>query len=714
ALAAAIDSFATDPLAGPLYCPYQEEALPYQRGDRLIGFLRFDKRFSDGVSIATSVLRNRFQRELYTPELKYNPSSQLGQKTSSWYGSATLDLAGQTDGGGKHLAIRVAAQTLDRYLGAVDSEWLDGRSEIAGFGLSDFRFFGEEFVRLPIDTQLDSIVPVPGYRLPQGFEGSPFGPASEGVFTTEGTSGIANWNRSKFLGADIVGELFRANGNVYRGGLTGKLYEVETYERPRSWLAGSAPNYARFYPARLAAFGETVLKPGDLFTVSLGLRVEGFRSGLEFREDRSDFLAPVISTDWNVNVSPRIGIAGAFENSAGRSAFRANFARVAQPPDFQYFIDNTIGDSLRTDVRRQGNPNLAFEQGRVFEFGASQLFSDKFGVEVTLFYKNLTDIVTGNVRLAGSSPGQYTTGDRGTVKGMELSARGRFPGVELSIGYALMEATGLTSGARNDSSVLIAGSLAEFPLAFDRRHTIDAALLLGRAAPDAARARAEGAGGLAGLPVGAAITAKRDRPAPGLRPDGSDARDRTRDGGAADVQFGSDSCRVFPVLRERGPRSQRDDHRGRAGSRAIRGGAGRGGSFPLLRGSTAVAPRNRSDLLMIGRRSRFATVAFSLAIAGCGDPVSVVGDIPGLMRIVLGVPDTPGRTAEPEAIRSRIRGPTGLALDDAGVLFVVDGGNARVLSITSSGRLTVLRDDALCTVEPCLREPADLALDPAG
>ncbi|MCL7966812.1 MAG: carboxypeptidase regulatory-like domain-containing protein [marine benthic group bacterium] len=507
-LAAAIDSFAGDPLTGSLYCPYEDEALPYQRGDRLIGFVRFDKRFSDGVSIAASVLRNRFQRELYTPELKYNPASQLGQKTSSWYGSATLDIAGQTDGGGKHLAVRVAAQSLDRYLGAVDSEWLEGRSELAGFGLSDFRFQGESFVRLPIETQLDSIVPVPGYQLPQGFNGSPFGPASEGLFTTEGTSGIANWNTSKFVGADIVGELFRANGNIYRGGLTGKLYEVETYERARSWLAGSAPNYARFYPARLAAFGETVLKPGDLFTVSLGLRVEGFRSGLEFSEDRADFLAPVISTDWVVNASPRIGIAGAFENSAGRSAFRVNFARVAQPPDFQYFIDNTIGDSLRTDVRRQGNPNLAFEQGRVFEFGASQLFSDQFGVELTLFYKNLTDIVTGNVLLAGSSPGQYTTGDRGTVKGMELSVRGRFSGAELSIGYALMEATGLTSGARNDSSVVVAGSLAEFPLAFDRRHTIDAALLLGRASPDAARARAEGSGGLAGLPVGAALTAR--------------------------------------------------------------------------------------------------------------------------------------------------------------------------------------------------------------
>ena len=117
---------------------------------------------------------------------------------------------------------------------------------------------------------------------------------------------------------------------------------------------------------------------------------------------------------------------------------------------------------------------------------------------------------------------------------------------------------------------------------------------------------------------------------------------------------------------------------------------------------------------MLAFRRALALVALPLAVTQCGDPVSVVGDIPGLMRIVLGVPDTPGRTAESDATRTLIRGPTGLALDDAGVLFAVDGGNARVLSITSSGRLDVLRDDATCTVEPCLREPADLALDPNG
>jgi hypothetical protein len=235
--------------------------------------------------------------------------------------------------------------------------------------------------------------------------------------------------------------------------------------------------------------------------------VEGFQSGLDFSLDRSDFLAPVGSADWKVNVTPRLGVAGAFKNSAGRSAFRVNYARVAQPPDFQFFIDNTIGDSLRTDVRRQGNPNLAFEQGNAFEAGFSQLFGQVIGLDITAYLKQLDNLVTGNIGFGGSGEGTFTTGDKGTVKGLEVSLQGRWPGFTLSAGYALAEATGITSGAFDDSDEIPPGTTAEYPLGFDRRHTFDAALFLGRAASSTGLAPAA-SGGLAGLPVGFVFTAR--------------------------------------------------------------------------------------------------------------------------------------------------------------------------------------------------------------
>ncbi len=505
-VAAAIAAYVSNPATAPLYCPYEQAGLPYQQGDGLIGFLRFDKRLSGRLNLAATLLRNRFQRELYTPDLKYNAGSQLGRSTESWLGALILDHVTQKDGQALNLSARLALQRVDRYLGVVDPAQVRDRSTVLGLGLSDFEFAGEEFVRLPIERQLDSLVAVPGYRLPGGLTGSPFGAAGEGILTTTGTSGLAAYTRSDFLGTDLAGELITANGNSFRAGFQGKFYQVETYERTRAYLAGSAPNYARFYPTTLAGYFDANIRPDPLFTITAGMRVEGFQSGLDFSLDRSDFLAPTGSAEWKVNATPRLGIAGAFKNSAGRSAFRFNYARVAQPPDFQFFIDNTIGDSLRTDVRRQGNPNLAFEQGNAFEIGFSQLFGDAVGLDVTGFLKNLTDLVTGNVAFGGVAPGQFSTGDKGTVKGVEIVARGRWPGFGASLGYALADATGLTSGAFDDSGTLPPGTTAEYPLAFDRRHTIDAALFFGRAASSAGAGASDG--GLAGSRLGLVLTAR--------------------------------------------------------------------------------------------------------------------------------------------------------------------------------------------------------------
>jgi hypothetical protein len=507
AVGEAILAYQSSPALSRLLCPYVQVGIPYQQGDGLIGFLRFDKRFSGRLNLAATLLRNRFQREIYTPELKYNAGSQLGRSTEAWMGALILDHVTQMDGRALNLSARLSLQRLDRYLGVVDPAAVRARSTVLSFGISDFEFAGEEFVRLPIEDQLDSVVAVPGYRPPGGTTGSPFGAAGEGLFTTTGTSGLAAYSRSDFLGADLVGEWLTATGNSFRGGFQGKFYQVETYERTRAYLAGSAPNYARFYPTTLAGFLDASIRPDPLFTITAGLRVEGFQSGLDFSLDRSDFLAPTASSDWKVNVTPRLGMAGAFRNSAGRSAFRFNYARVAQPPDFQFFIDNTIGDSLRTDLRRQGNPNLAFEQGNAFEVGFSQLFGDVVGLDITGYLKNLTDLVTGNVSLGGSAPGQFTTGDKGTVKGVEITLRGRWPGFGVRAGYALADATGMTSGAFDDSGPVPPGSTREYPLPFDRRHTIDGALFLGRAA-SSARIAPGAAGGLAGSSLGLVVTAR--------------------------------------------------------------------------------------------------------------------------------------------------------------------------------------------------------------
>lgn len=381
--------------------------------------------------------------------------------------------------------MRGAALLTDRYLGALDPSTFEGRTRIAGFGFGDFRFLGEDFVRRPIEEQLADRTAVPGYLRPGGSTGSPFGPAAEGIFFTRGTPEIANWSSSDFLGGDVVAGLHTAAGHSVRMGGTVRFYRAESYERTLAFLPGSAPTFARFYPATADAFAEVSLAAADEVTVDLGLRLEAFRSDLSFQRDRLDFLAPGIDTGWKANVMPRIGVAVPVPETDGRTMFRFNFGMVSQPPDFQFFLDTTLGDSLRVDIRRQGNPDLTFERGLAYEAGLTHLLTDRISVSAVGFLKELNNLVTGSLGFSGFAANQFTTGDFGSVEGVELSVRGHWPGIRGHAGYALQSAKGVTSGALSDPEAEIEASRREFPLAFDRRHSADLTVVTGRAAGDA-------------------------------------------------------------------------------------------------------------------------------------------------------------------------------------------------------------------------------------
>lgn len=481
-LADAISSLASDPATRHLYCPYSAARLPYQRGDRLIGFLRFDQPLSTSANLTLSFLYNRRQAELFTPTFKYNPDFQQGQRTKGYLTTLTLDWARNEIGRSYRVTARAAGLRLDRHLGALDPWTFDGRARVAGFGLQDFRFLGEEFIRQPIERQLESGAAVPGYLQPRGTIGSPFGPAAEGIFFTEGTPDLAAWNRTDFIGGDLQGSVLTTRGDALRAGGSLRFYRVENYERVLAYLPGSSPSYARFYPTTANGWLELSLLAADNITAQLGLRYEGFKSGLVFQQDRADVLSPVIDTRWRSLLMPRLGVAIPVPKTNDRTMFWFNYGKIAQPPDFRFFLDSTIGDSLRADIRRQGNPSLAFEEGSAYELGLRHLLTDELAITFVAFTKELTSLVTSSLSFANTAANQFTTGDFGSVRGLELTLRGRWPAVRARAGYALLEARGVTSSPFEQLDPELADQRLEFPLAFDRRHTIDLALLAGQAA----------------------------------------------------------------------------------------------------------------------------------------------------------------------------------------------------------------------------------------
>lgn len=126
------------------------------------------------------------------------------------------------------------------------------------------------------------------------------------------------------------------------------------------------------------------------------------------------------------------------------------------------------------------------------------------------------------------------------------------------------------------------------------------------------------------------------------------------------------------------------------------------------------------------RRAVALIGALALAAAGCGDPLIVLGDAPGFMRIVAGVGDSIGTRVDSLATRTRFTNVAASAFDDAtGVLYVADQGAVvqsggitrpvgRVFAVTSDGRLSVLVARGGCVGEVCLERPQDVALDGRG
>jgi hypothetical protein len=481
ALAMRIEQLASDLQMAHLYCPESGAMLPHQRGEKTIGFLRLDQPFGGGGMITASLLQNRHQRLLYTPEFKYHRTHQQGQRLDGTLGNLTATWSRHRGGSALQLVARGSGMHMDRQLGAVALDELGARRTVGGVGLSRYPLLGEAFSRRPVDEQLAAGTEIPGHTAPGGHVGTPFGPAAEGIFFTEGTPHLVNWTRLSFAGGDAMVEYTTATGSVLQAGAGGKAYRIESYERLLAHVVGVVPFYARFYPGTAGAFAQARLAAADDVIIQAGVRLEAFRPGVDYRLDREDVLSPVVATQWKLSLLPRLAVSLPIPGTEKRTAIRFSWGRMAQAPDFRYFLDTAIGDSLRTDIRRQGNPNLYFESGSTYEAAVSQLLGERLSVTATLFRKEFSNLVAGNLNFPGVAEGQFTTGDFGSANGVELQARAYVPGGFLRGGYALQRAMGVATGAADVEGRAPGEARVEYPLAFDRRHAISGAYSGGRA-----------------------------------------------------------------------------------------------------------------------------------------------------------------------------------------------------------------------------------------
>jgi trimeric autotransporter adhesin len=103
----------------------------------------------------------------------------------------------------------------------------------------------------------------------------------------------------------------------------------------------------------------------------------------------------------------------------------------------------------------------------------------------------------------------------------------------------------------------------------------------------------------------------------------------------------------------------------------------------------------------------------ALFFAACDDPIVIIGDLPGFMRITAGSPDTAGVRLDSIATRTLLSAPLGIATDSQGVLYIGDS-RSRIFRVTSNGRITRLLNHDPCFVKTCVGRPQALAVMPGG
>lgn len=115
----------------------------------------------------------------------------------------------------------------------------------------------------------------------------------------------------------------------------------------------------------------------------------------------------------------------------------------------------------------------------------------------------------------------------------------------------------------------------------------------------------------------------------------------------------------------------------------------------------------------MGRPALQLTFAAALLAAGCGDPVVVLGDWPGYMRVVVGVPNTFGTGFDTIATRIRMSSPHGLAAAKDGSIFVSDESGLIVRVAPDGSAWRVIPPQGGCATN-CVQKPTGMTVDSSG
>ena len=248
-------------------------------------------------------------------------------------------------------------------------------------------------------------------------------------------------------------------------------------------------------PVEFAAFVQDKME-FDQLIVNAGLRFDYFdpryelpvdfaqadRLEIEDPENPGTLISNRTAAPSAIQLSPRLGVAFPISE---RGVLRFSSGLFFQTPPFQLLYRNAEYDVDPTDDNRFGNAGLDPERTLAVELGLQQGFTDDLGAEVTVFLKDIRNLVGEEVQRSVTTTNfltRFVNRDYGTVRGVTLSLFQRDRGaVAWTVDYTLQFAEGTSSNPGEAFARQQAGEAETVRLTrldWDRRHTLNTSLSL--------------------------------------------------------------------------------------------------------------------------------------------------------------------------------------------------------------------------------------------
>ena len=257
------------------------------------------------------------------------------------------------------------------------------------------------------------------------------------------------------------------------------------------------PGVQTYWPTFAAAYLQDQLEWQDL-TLRVGLRLDAFDANSSLPSDLANPANVIAGAPQSVPVptttkaflSPRLGVAYPITESAGIHFAYGHFVQFPTIRDIFTNADYSILARLQASTsaynRVMGNPDIEPEKSVQYEFGYKQALSENFGFEVSLFYKDIRDLL-GSEFINTYNDATYarlTNVDFGTVGGVTVALDHRRLGpVSLAMDYTWQRAQGNSSDPYETAARAEAGDDPRprvIPFNWDQRHTFNMTLALGK------------------------------------------------------------------------------------------------------------------------------------------------------------------------------------------------------------------------------------------